>query len=211
MALPAIAPYPMPGPEQLPDNTVNWALDPNRAALLIHDMQNHFLAAFSSGQPPLSDLIDNVNALRQACTRRSIPVIYSAQPGGQSQDQRGLLQDFWGSGVPNTPGSSDITDALHPSEGDIQLTKWRYSAFARTDLAEQLAASGRDQLIICGVYAHLGCLLTAADAFMRDIQPFFVVDALADFTPALHRQALSYAAERCAKTITTQDLTAQLQ
>ena len=63
---------------------------------------------------------------------------------------------------------------------------------------------------ICGIYAHIGCLLTAGEAFMKDIQPFFIADALADFSLEKHRLALVYAAERCAVTLTTERLIASL-
>ena len=70
--------------------------------------------------------------------------------------------------------------------------------------------SRRDQLIICGVYAHVGVLATAIDAFTHDIQPFLVADALADFTLEHHRMALDYAAQRCAVVSTTGELLRQL-
>ncbi|KAK0359161.1 hypothetical protein LTR94_032410, partial [Friedmanniomyces endolithicus] len=64
---------------------------------------------------------------------------------------------------------------------------------------------GRDQLIVCGVYAHIGCQLTAAEAFQRDIEPFFVADALGDFSRDKHMGAVTWAADTCA--LTPQDLT----
>jgi bifunctional isochorismate lyase/aryl carrier protein len=90
------------------------------------------------------------------------------------------------------------------------LTKWRYSAFQRTPLEEALRRLGRDQLLVTGVYASIGCALTAADAFMRDVQPFFVADAVADFTRERHDAAVMFVAERCASPMTTTQVLAAL-
>ena len=210
MGLPTIAPYAMPGEAQLPTNRVGWRPRPERAVLLVHDMQNHFLRPFRQDQAPVVELKDNINALRRACAELSIPVVYTAQPGGQSTQERGLQLDMWGTGIGSEPADAAIDAALTPGEKDIQLTKWRYNAFYRTDLDDVLDQHGRDQLIITGIYAHIGCLMTAAAAFMQDIQAFVVADAMADFSRADHEMALTYAAGRCAVTATTDRLIQQL-
>ncbi|MFP2906628.1 isochorismatase family protein [Pyxidicoccus sp. 3LFB2] len=204
MALPSIAPYPMPGMADLPTNKVAWTPEPRRTALLIHDMQRYFINVFTAGQSPVSELVANIQRLRQHCAALDIPVVYSAQPGGQTPEQRGLLQDFWGPGIKADPEQKQIIEALAPAPGDILLTKWRYSAFRKTELHELMRERGRDQLLICGVYAHIGCLQTASDAFMSDVRPFLVADALGDFSLEHHRLALNYAAQLCAVTLITQ-------
>jgi bifunctional isochorismate lyase / aryl carrier protein len=206
MAIPAILPYPMPVESDLPVNRVAWTPDPKRAVLLIHDMQQYFLNAFTVTESPVVELLANIRKLRTYCAEQGIPVVYSAQPDRQSPEQRGLLQDFWGPGLNECPDQKNIVEELAPGEHDLVLTKWRYSAFQKTDLLEILQQRGRDQLIVCGIYAHIGCLMTACEAFMKDVQPFFVADAVADFSLEKHRMALTYAAERCAVTITTQRL-----
>jgi bifunctional isochorismate lyase/aryl carrier protein len=210
MSLPTIAPYEMPTEAELVANRVSWTPDPDRAVLLVHDMQQHFLAPYVEGASPLTELIAAVSALRNRAHELGIPVVYSAQPGGQSRTQRGLLQDFWGDGIGTDPRAAAIVDALAPAREDVLLTKWRYSAFVRTELTDLLEARGRDQLIICGVYAHIGCLTTALHAFMQEVQPFVVADATADFSRADHLMALGYAAQRCAVVTTTNRLLEQL-
>ncbi|WP_405910577.1 MULTISPECIES: isochorismatase family protein [unclassified Streptomyces] len=203
MALPAIAPYPLPTEDELPANRVAWTVDPARAVLLVHDLQNHFLGAFPAGEPPLTGMLDNTARLLDRARSLGIPVVYSTQRGGQTPRQRGLQLDFWGPGVANDPHALSVPDVVAPQPGDRMLTKWKYSAFVRTRLEEQLSDEDRDQLIVVGVYAHIGVLMSACDAWMRDIQAFVVADAVADFSREDHDMALRWAAGRCAVVTTT--------
>ncbi|MGR8007039.1 isochorismatase family protein [Streptomyces hypolithicus] len=203
MALPAISPYPMPGATALPENRAGWTVDPQRAVLLVHDLQNHFLSAFEDNTSPVTELLANTARLATYARSRDIPVVYSAQPGGQSPAQRGLQQDFWGPGLPDDPHAGAIAPAVAPQDGDTVVTKWKYSAFVRSELAALLEHHGRDQLVITGVYAHIGVVTTACDAWMRDIEAFVVADAVADFSEREHRSALRWAAGRCAVVTTT--------
>ena len=207
MALPKIAPYSYR--EQEHQNRVNWRVDPARAAFLVHDMQRYFVRAFElerDGQPlpdaQINIAIANIRRLLDAAHAANIPVYYTAQPPRQNPADRRLLTDFWGDGLQDDENAR-ILDELAPTEADTVLTKWRYSAFVRSPLEEQLKDLGRDQLIIGGIYAHIGCLTTALEAFMRDIQPFMVADALADFTAEEHRMACEYASGRCARVLNT--------
>ncbi|MFC2486647.1 MAG: isochorismatase family protein [Rothia dentocariosa] len=210
MALPKIAPYSYR--EQEHQNRVNWRVDPARAALLVHDMQRYFVRAFElerDGQPlpdaQINIAIANIRRLLDAAHAANIPVYYTAQPPRQNPADRRLLTDFWGDGLQDDE-NAQILDELAPTEADTVLTKWRYSAFVRSPLEEQLKDLGRDQLIIGGIYAHIGCLTTALEAFMRDIQPFMVADALADFTAEEHRMACEYASGRCARVLNTAEV-----
>ena len=199
MALPKIAPYSYR--EQKHQNRANWRVDPARAALLVHDMQRYFVRAFElerDGQPlpdaQINIAIANIRRLLDAAHAANIPVYYTAPPPRQNPADRRRLTDFCG---------ARLQDA---AKADTVLTKWRSSAFVRSPLEEQLKDLGRDQLIIGGIYAHIGCLTTALEAFMRDIQPFMVADALADFTVEEHRMACEYASGRCARVLNTTEV-----
>ncbi|WP_331769089.1 isochorismatase family protein (plasmid) [Embleya sp. NBC_00888] len=210
MGIPVIEPYAMPQRDDLPEDVVSWTVDPGRAVLLIHDMQKYFLSPFPEKRSPILELVRNVALLRRACVESGVPVAYTAQPGGMTDEERGLLKDFWGPGMTVAPEQRAIADEVAPGSEDRIFTKWRYSAFHRTGLLDYLRKLGRDQLVVCGVYAHVGCLMTACDAFTHDIQPFLVADAIADFSSANHEMALAYAAQRCAATPPTEAVLAAL-
>lgn len=204
--IPQIAEYPLPTASDLPVNTAGWTARPDRAVLLMHDMQRFFLDRL-----PVSlrrTLVENAAALRDRAVTQGVPVAYTAQPGSMTDEERGLLKDFWGPGMRRTPAERAVVDDLAPADADWMLTKWRYSAFFNTGLLDRMRGAGRDQLIVCGVYAHVGILATAVESFSHDIETFVVSDATADFTAAEHRQALSYAAARCAVVLPTAEVLA---
>ena len=209
-SLPKIAGYQLPAAADVPAARVPWQPDRRRAALLIHDMQNYFVGAFR-GPDPIQQTIANIALLRERCAAEDVPVFYTAQVGDQDQRDRGLQRYFWGPGMPAADDQPAIVSELTPRPGDIVLEKWRYSAFQRTTLEERMRARGRDQLIVCGIFAHIGVLMTAADAFMHDIEPFVAADGVADFSREKHDLALRYAAERCAVPMTTAALIESLR
>ncbi|MCW5256026.1 isochorismatase family protein [Verminephrobacter aporrectodeae subsp. tuberculatae] len=205
MTIPRIASYPMPS--QVPTGRVAWAFEPGHAALLVHDMQDYFLDFYDRGAAPIPRLLANTRHLLDAAHAAGMPVFYSAQPSEQSPADRGLLSAMWGPGLTAQPAqAAAICAELAPAPVDVVLTKWRYSAFQRSDLESRLRALGRNQLVVCGVYAHIGCLMSACEAFMRDIQPFLVADALADFSAEDHHMALNYVAQCCGRAVLSDDL-----
>lgn len=202
MAIPTIANYALIDAATLPINKVHWQLHPAKAVLLIHDMQKYFVGFYQRDAEPMASVLRHIQALKAACKAVGMPVVYTAQPGDQNPRDRALLTDFWGTGLRADPALTAIVAELAPQDDDMQYTKWRYSAFKRTPLLDYMRTQGEDQLIICGVYAHIGILATALDAFMLDIKPLVVADAVADFSWQDQQMALNYIAQRCGQVAT---------
>ncbi|PWC38159.1 isochorismatase family protein [Azospirillum sp. TSO22-1] len=208
MTIRSIAHYSLPSAAELPQDKVSWPFDPGRAVLLIHDMQDYFVDFYGDGNPAIIRCVDTIARLKRHLKAQGVPVVYTAQPAVQSDADRGLLNDMWGPGLTRKPEQAGIVAAFAPEADDRVLTKWRYSAFYRAPLAEILAEAGRDQLLICGIYAHIGVMQTAVEAFMRGIKPFLVADAIADFTRDDHLAALRYVARNAGRTLHSDEILA---
>ncbi|MEV2277394.1 isochorismatase family protein [Nocardiopsis sp. NPDC049922] len=122
MALPTIDPYPLPAADDLPANRALWTIDPVRAFLLVHDMQSYFLSPYRADAQPLAGVRAHIRALRDACHRAGVPVVYTVKPGGMTQSQRGLELDFWGPGMTAAERHTAIDPHLVPGADDVLLT-----------------------------------------------------------------------------------------
>lgn len=194
MAIPKIASYDLPAHNEFPKNRTNWKIDSSNAVLLIHDMQEYFVSYYEVNASPMAYILNNIQKLKKEAKAAGIPVVYTAQPANQDLKDRALLIDFWGPGLngEHTP----VVSSLTPENDDIEYVKWRYSAFKKTPLLEYMRENQKTQLIISGIYGHIGILSTALDAFMLDIQPFIVGDAIADFSREDHMHTLNYVSGR---------------
>ncbi len=206
MGLPKIPAYSLPAASELPQPRGPWRPATERVALLVHDMQRYFLNPFIADAAPLAPAIANIGLLIACARSLAIPVFYTAQQGNQPRVERGLQADLWGPGMGATAEHEPIIETLAPQMGDHVLVKHRYSAFQRTNLETLLRDAGRDQLLVTGVYAHIGCLATTVEAFQLDIEPFLVADAVADFSRADHDLALQWIADCCGVPMTTTEL-----
>lgn len=201
MGIPHIENYTLRAPELSAVNVVAWQKSDHRSLLLVHDMQRYFLDLLPA--PLRAELVDNCRQLVLHARARGIPIVYTAQRGDMTSTERGLLFDIWGKGMSSRPDHTRIVDDCAPRPEDTVLAKWRYSAFHATSLRDTFHRTQRDQVIICGVYAHIGVLASAIDAYSSDIQVFLVQDAIADFSKQAHTQALAFAAECCARVLST--------
>ncbi|MET3660896.1 isochorismatase family protein [Aquamicrobium ahrensii] len=210
MGLPTIQPYELPSVAELPQSRGPWKVETGRAALLIHDMQNYFVRPFVADAAPLGPATANIALLAAHCRKKGVPVFYTAQNGDQDRRDRGLQADLWGPGMGSSEADQGIIAPLAPHGQDFVLVKHRYSAFQRSNLETLMRVRGRDQLIVTGIYAHIGCMMTAAEAFQRDIEAFFAADALADFSREKHDLALDWVAGRCGVVTSADQLIAAL-
>ena len=81
MAIPQLSPYEIP---PLPTNqAAHWQLDPKRAALLVHDMQEYFITAYDRNANPMSTVLSNIQSIISFADSHGMPVFFSAQPPAQ--------------------------------------------------------------------------------------------------------------------------------
>jgi len=176
------------------------------SALLVIDMQRFFLDKASHAYLPMSKaIIPKIQVLIDAYQSRKLPVIFTRHAIKKGENP-GIMKRWWKDVIKDESNLSRIIEALKPVKNKDVLRKTRYSAFVGTNLEKILRNKGIKRLVITGVMTHLCCESTARDAFLRDFEVFFTVDATATENMDLHLSSLKTLSHGFAIPVTTKHI-----
>jgi len=172
-------------------NSHRLRLNRSRCALLVIDMQSHFLtpgsASFICGGPAI---VPGLRTLVAAFRKAGRPVVYTRHVHHPDGIDAGIMKWWWeGMCVEGTP-PSEIVSSLKPLKREKVVLKHRYSAFFDTDLDTVLRCLKIQDLVITGVLTNLCCETTARDAYCRDYRTFFLADGTATINEEMHVASL---------------------
>ncbi|MBI4541017.1 MAG: cysteine hydrolase [Gemmatimonadetes bacterium] len=156
------------------------AVDPERTALLIIDMQHDFVDR--NGALPVPGAKDTVPVIRRLidfARASGIPVFYSQDTHRQGDPE----WEIWGKHCERGTHGWEIVEELAPQPGDVVVEKARYDAFYGTALDHELRLRGIDTLVICGTVASICVHYTAASAGLRWYRTIHPVNALSALDP----------------------------
>ncbi len=184
----------------------DWEFVPSSSALLVIDMQEYFLSENSHAFIAASKAITpNVKALIAAFREAKLPVIFTRHSLLENEEP-GIMGRWWADVIKEESELSHISALFAPLSSETVIRKTRYNAFYKTKLEEIFKKKRIKSVVITGVMTHLCCETTAREAFTRDYEVFFVVDATATQNEELHLSTLRTLSHGFAVPITTEQI-----
>jgi maleamate amidohydrolase len=160
-----------------------------RPALVVVDMSVGFTDPESQLACELEDVVDAVGLLLAAARRADVPVVYTTVAYDEEGKRRAAAFIEKVPALLTLEAGSrwvEIDPRLAPQPGEPVLRKLHASAFFETELAELLAASERDSLIVTGASTS-GCVrATAVDALQHGYRTVVPREAVGDRNPDAH-------------------------
>jgi ureidoacrylate peracid hydrolase len=191
-------------------------LDPRRAALIVVDMQNHFVDLI----PTCRGIVPNINRIAQALRAAggTVAWIQATHTDTGRSAWPMFFEHFVGAEVaanirrklaPGAEGHALFAE-LDVQDEDLIVPKDRFSALIQgaSNLEAELRARGIDSVIITGTNTNVCCESTARDAMMLDFKTFMVEDANAAFSDAEHVAGLTTVAQVFADVLSTDEMLA---
>jgi nicotinamidase-related amidase len=186
-----------------------FRLEPDRAALVIIDMQRDFLqpggfgAALGNDVGQLAGVVAPTQRLLAAARAAGVLVVHTREGHRPDLSDLSPAKHRRGGGplrigdrgpmgrilVRGEPGH-DIIPELAPLPDEPVVDKPGKGAFYATDLELMLRARGVTQLFICGVTTEVCVNTTAREANDRGFECLVVSDCTGSYFPEFHVQAL---------------------
>ena len=132
-----------------------------------------------------------VAGLKEKAKARGIPIVYANDNFGRwRSDFRQTVEHVLEGGVRGQP----LARLLQPGGEDYFVLKTKHSAFYATTLELLLQYLKAKRVVLTGLSGDMCVLLTAADAYMRDLEVYVPQDCVASISTAENRKALDYMA-----------------
>lgn len=176
---------------------------PAATALVVVDMQNHFVAPGAPAEvPEAREIVSNINRLATALRAAGglvvwIRTLYTEEAlATVPHFHRVLLKPevfaARSASLAEDAAGSALWPALDVREEDLVVGKTRYSAFVEgtSDLHARLKERGIEALLIAGTLTNACCESTARDAMMLNYRTTMVSDANAALSDEEHAWGL---------------------
>ena len=178
-------------------------IDPRKSALVVIDMQNHFVApGFMAETPMAREIAPDINRLAAGVRAMGGHVVWV-------QNVTTGTWESWSTyhGCLQTPDRAKrrfasmedgaeghkLWPGLEVRSEDTCMNKRRYSAFLQgsSDIERHLRARGIDTVMVVGVATQVCCESTARDACMLNFKTLMISDACATDSDELHNASLN--------------------
>lgn len=192
-----------------------FALDAERSALLVVDMQNDFVRAGAPQEvpqaratvPAIASLLGSFRAARRPVVftrftggpRKTLLWAWSPQCGPELRScWPGVMRDFLDRPGEELEGHA-VIDELTPQPGEPVVDKYRYGSFHNTGLEQLVRALGIMQVVVTGTVTQIGVEETVREGFHRELEMVVVREGVSSFDETLARASLRNLAMKFAR------------
>jgi ureidoacrylate peracid hydrolase len=177
-------------------------IDAARTALVVVDLQNHFVAEGFPAEVPLSrEIVPVINRLARAIRAAGghVAWVQTTATGALEQwanhHKYRLTPEQRSKRLASLDEGADgfkLFAALEPLPGDLRVKKIKYSAFiaGSSDIDAQLRSRGVETVLIAGTATNVCCESSARDAMMLDYRVIMLSDANATWSDEAHAATL---------------------
>jgi nicotinamidase-related amidase len=187
----------------------DFALHPERVALIVIDMQRDFIepggfgASLGNDVSLLQAIVPTVARLLDGFRNAGLPIIHTREchkpdlsdcpPAKRLRGEPALrIGDHGPMGrvlIAGEPGA-DIVPSLTPLPGEVVIDKPGKGAFYGTNLGDSLRAQGIEQLVFAGVTTEVCVQTTMREANDRGYDCLLATDATESYFPAFKAVAI---------------------